>query len=141
MSPRRILILSIALTALSSAPAWADAPVRHHWSGDIRHFGSHDYPTWRTGNWHHGRHDGRLGWWWVVGGLWYVYPGPIYPYPDPYVPPVVVVSPPAAQVPDASASPPAPQYWYYCDASKAYYPYVTSCPGGWKPVPATRPGQ
>ena len=26
--------------------------------------------------------------------------------------------------------------WYYCDASKAYYPYVKECPGGWREVPA-----
>jgi hypothetical protein len=24
--------------------------------------------------------------------------------------------------------------WYYCDASKAYYPYVKQCPGEWRQV-------
>jgi hypothetical protein len=24
--------------------------------------------------------------------------------------------------------------WYYCDASRAYYPYVKQCPGGWREV-------
>jgi len=29
-----------------------------------------------------------------------------------------------------------PQFWYYCDAAKAYFPYVSSCSGGWREVPA-----
>ena len=37
---------------------------------------------------------------------------------------------------DAPAVPSEPQqtYWYYCKEAQAYYPYVTSCPGGWVPV-------
>ena len=76
----------------------------------------------------HGRHDGRVGWWWVVGGVWYFYPAPVYPFPDPYVPPApppVVITPP-------------PQF-YLCESPRGYYPYVPSCPGGWRVVPATPP--
>ena len=79
--------------------------------------------------------DGRLGWWWVVGGVWYFYPQPAYPYPDPYVPPVVVVD--QAPQSDTPSVPPPAQNWYYCEASKSYYPYVANCPAGWKTVPAT----
>ena len=32
---------------------------------------------------------------------------------------------------------PAPTYWYYCTSYGAYYPYVTSCPESWVPVPAS----
>jgi hypothetical protein len=33
-------------------------------------------------------------------------------------------------------------YWYYCQESKTYYPYVKQCPGGWlKVVPAPAPPQ
>lgn len=33
------------------------------------------------------------------------------------------------------AQPVAPSgYWYYCDASGRYYPYVASCASGWRPV-------
>ncbi|PXW22564.1 hypothetical protein [Paraburkholderia caballeronis] len=42
--------------------------------------------------------------------------------------------------------PPAPQAdpsqaatgdtWYFCDASKTYYPYVKECASGWRAVPA-----
>jgi hypothetical protein len=99
---------------------------------DIRHFERHDYGVWRSGHWRHRRHEGRLGWWWVVGGIWYFYPEPIYPFPDPYIPPPVVV----AQPPQPSGPPPA-QNWYFCASSNSYYPYVSSCPEGWKAVPAT----
>lgn len=101
---------------------------------DIRYFDRHDYDVWRTGGWRHGRHDGRLGWWWVVAGVWYFYPEPIYPYPDPYTPPVIVTQP----APQPVAPPPA-QFWYFCTSANGYYPYVPSCPEGWKSVPATPP--
>jgi hypothetical protein len=122
------------------------------WHGDIRHFESRDMHQWRAGSWRHGSHGGRLGWWWVAGGLWYFYPQPIYPYPDPYrpstviieqaAPPPIVVQAPVPSVPEAPAVQvrPAAQLWYYCDAAKAYYPYVATCPTGWKSVPATPPG-
>jgi hypothetical protein len=29
---------------------------------------------------------------------------------------------------------PAEGYWYWCDAYQQYYPYVTDCPSGWRPV-------
>jgi len=92
------------------------------WHGDIRHFRDRDFQRWRGGHWMHGRHDGYLGWWWVVGGLWYFYADPVYPYPDPYVPP-------------SSGT----QYWYYCEPAGAYYPYVATCPSGWRKVPAAPP--
>ena len=102
--------------------------------GDIHRFGRHDYDVWRSGGWRHGRHGGRLGWWWVVAGTWYFYPEPVYPYPDPYIPPVIVTQPPAQ-----SFAPPPAQFWYFCAASNAYYPYVSSCPKGWETVPASPP--
>jgi hypothetical protein len=109
-----------------------------HWQGDMREFHNRDLPRWRAGHWRNSVHDGRLGWWWVVGGLWYFYPRPVYPYPDAYTPPVVVVP----QAPPAESVAPAPplQNWYYCASAKSYYPYVSSCPEGWKMVPATPPG-
>jgi hypothetical protein len=80
----------------------------------------------------HGRHLGRLGWWWVVGGAWYFYPAPVYPYPDPYIPPVVTPAPP-------SPGEPAAYTWYYCRSAQAYYPYVGSCPEPWVPVAPQAP--
>jgi hypothetical protein len=76
-------------------------------------------------------------------GPWYYPPGPYY-YPT-YYPPVVV-SPPAPQVyiePPLTTTPAVPaepnaamtgNYWYYCAATKTYYPYVKECPSGWQRV-------
>ncbi|PWC34992.1 hypothetical protein TSO221_30725 [Azospirillum sp. TSO22-1] len=85
-------------------------------------FREHDFDRWRDGRWYHGPHDGRRGWWWIVGGVWYYYPQPVYPYPDPYLPPM---APP----------PPGPSY-YYCPNPPGYYPYVPECPAGWRVMPA-----
>jgi hypothetical protein len=147
------LVAAVCLPVSHSAPAAERQRAWH--GGDIRHFETRDMGHWRDGRWRNGWHDGRLGWWWVVGGFWYFYPEPIYPYPDPYTPPVVMQQAPptvviqqapngATQAPapaPAPASAPAPtaqapQVWHYCEASKSYYPYVASCPGGWKQVPA-----
>ncbi len=72
-------------------------------------------------------------------GPWY-YPPPYY-----YYPPAVVVAPPASPpvyVERSDAPAPAQSYWYYCEASRGYYPYVKECPGGWKAVPpAPAPAQ
>lgn len=101
---------------------------RHHgWRGDIRRFNEHDFGRWRSGHWHQGRHAGRSGWWWIVGGVRYYYPAPVYPYPNPYRPPLLV-PPPAATL-----------YWYHCSYPAGYYPYILQCPGGWRRVPANVP--
>jgi hypothetical protein len=90
---------------------------------DIHRFGERDFARWQHGRWYGGRHDGRAGWWWIVGDTWYFYPRPIYPYPDPYVPPAI-------------AGAPAANAWYYCPPSQAYYPYAATCPVPWQVVPA-----
>lgn len=64
--------------------------------------------------------------WW---GPWY-YPPPYY-YPAPAV---VVPAQPTTYIEKGSA-PAAESWWYYCDASKGYYPYVKECPSGWQRVP------
>jgi hypothetical protein len=60
-----------------------------------------------------------------------------YPYP-----PVVIAPSPRVYVqplPPVAAVPPPSSYWYYCDESQAYYPYIQQCPGGWTPVIPTPP--
>ena len=126
-----IVTAALSTVAVAQKPPHARAP---KWHGDISRFHERDWHVWRSGHWNHGRHDGRLGWWWVVGSSWYFYPSPVYPNPNPWEPPpAIAVSPPEGTPPTA----PPTQYWYYCDAARAYYPYVATCPGGWKPVPAT----
>ncbi len=76
---------------------------------------------------------------------YYAYPA--YPYPAPvYAYPPVVTAPPVyveqgAPYPGAQAQSPAPADWFYCAAAKAYYPYVSECPGGWQRVPAQPPSR
>jgi hypothetical protein len=121
---------------------------------DFRHFSPFELELWRRGGWVHDWYGGRYGWWWVADGYWYWYPEPVYPYPTyvpPAPPPVVVVAPgappppppppPAVVVQPPPPPPPpagqaAPQFWYYCDETRAYYPYVSSCNAPWRQVPA-----
>lgn len=90
-----------------------------------------------------------------VGGPWYYppVPGPYYWGPAP----VVVAPPPAPDYIEQGQPEPAPadpsymqgpagaapygqadagDTWYFCDASKTYYPYVKECASGWRAVPA-----
>jgi len=150
LARRSASLLAVGLVLATAQPAalaqgerhaGARAPRQGHavapqWHGDIARFHEHDWGVWRGGHWTHGRHDGQLGWWWVVGGAWYFYPWPVYPYPNPWEPPPAVVAVP----PPTVAPPPPTPYWYYCEASGAYYPYVSTCAGGWKQVPATPAG-
>jgi hypothetical protein len=72
----------------------------------------------------------------------YAYPAPAYTYPAPaysYPAPAVAPSAPYAQQGYPQAAPAPQQDWYYCPNSKAYYPYVRECPGGWQGVPAQPP--
>ena len=93
--------------------------------------GGHGYRGHRShgfrGHRFHHRHRGpriRIGI--GVGTFWGPY-WPRYAYPPVVAPPPVVVQPLS------------PQYWYYCDEAKSYYPYVAQCPGGWRAVTPTPP--
>ncbi len=66
---------------------------------------------------------------------------PVAPVPYYYPPVVAIPAPPVSyveQAPQATSSSDGSGTsntpWYYCDASKAYYPYVKDCPAGWRPV-------
>jgi hypothetical protein len=73
----------------------------------------------------------------VVPAPWYYAPPPVVYAPPPvvYTPPPVVVGPPPQP---AYLSQPTPN-WYYCDNPKGYYPYVATCSGAWRQVPAQPP--
>jgi hypothetical protein len=103
----------------------------------------YDPGRWHGGYWNHGWHDGQFAWWWVVDGFWFDYPGPIYPYPAYAYQEPVYVTPPDYQTQPGYQPPPPPSaaasYWYYCDNPRGYYPYVSTCPSGWREVPSTPP--
>lgn len=81
---------------------------------------------WRAGRWWQGRRHGRLGWWWLAGGIWYWYPTAVYPYPSEVSAEAVYDYAPEGRSDDS---------WYYCNSPAGYYPYVKSCNGDWKAVP------
>jgi len=72
----------------------------------------------------------------------YAYPAPAYAYP-PYAYPGPAIVPSGAYIEQgyaqAAPAPAQPQDWYFCADSKAYYPYVRECPGGWQRVPSQPP--
>jgi hypothetical protein len=80
---------------------------------------------------HFGFHFGSPFW-----SPWWHYPPPYYYYPPP-----ATVYVPAQPTTYVEQNPPAVQeqsgWWYYCDASRGYYPYVKECPAGWQRVPPT----
>jgi hypothetical protein len=71
-------------------------------------------------------------------GPYWGWPGPYY-YPPAYYPPAVVVAQPAAPTQYVERTEPQAGYWYYCETSRGYYPYVKDCPSGWKAVPPAPP--
>lgn len=80
----------------------------------MRNFGGHPYRghlAWGAGHWRHESHNGRLGWWWDVGGVWYYYPeqlaGPPTYISEDYVDDAPVAYAPAPP-PVAYAPPPPP---------------------------------
>jgi hypothetical protein len=72
--------------------------------------------------------------WWGPWGPW-GWPGPFW-----YPPTTIVVPAQPMTYIERGSAPAAPEsWWYYCDASKGYYPYVKECPSGWQRVPPTPP--
>ena len=97
----------------------------------------------------HGGHGYGYGFGISLGFPLYVpgYYPPYYPYPAYAYPPAVVesYSPPVYVEEGVAQVAPAPSQaqgnWYYCAASKTYYPYVRECPAGWQRVPAQPPSR
>jgi hypothetical protein len=98
--------------------------------GEIRHrdFGGHAYRgrlAWEAGRWRHEAHNGRMGWWWDVGGVWYFYPqameGPPTYVSEDFVDDVTYAdAPPPGGPPPGGAYPPPPPGAY--PPSAAYAP-------------------
>ena len=108
--------LSLALVGLVAADA-AFAGGRHHHHGSRVRFAFHFGAPIGIAAWGYPHH-------------YYYSPAPVY-----YSAPVVVQQPPIyIEQQSAPAPAPAQSYWYYCSASRAYYPYVRDCPGGWQRV-------
>lgn len=138
-----LALLALAFGALSTSTSvlgQRDQRARPspQWRGDSARIHPHGRDAWRGGQWAHGRSYSHPGWGWSIGGLWYLAPGPVYPYaypPAAYAYPYGY--PNMYPVPQTVVVPQPPvQSWYWCEASRTYYPYVSTCPGGWQAVPA-----
>lgn len=114
MKPRILVLTALLAGALASGAAFA------HGRGGRVHFGV------------------------VVGAplFWgyphYYYPPPPYYYTPSYYPaPAYYPAFPPVYVERENAAPDAPaqSWWYYCEQTRGYYPYVKSCLGGWQRVP------
>jgi hypothetical protein len=129
---RTVIGRGLMTTALASVLLLAALPVPQAlaWGRG----GGHYYGGWSVG----------IGWWGPAAWGWPYGPYDAFPYPGaypyPYTPsPVVVeqvVTPAAMPVP---APAPTPAVWYFCDKAQGYYPYVPTCAGGWRQVPAGSP--
>jgi hypothetical protein len=90
-------------------------------------------------------HAARVG---VYIGPGYYWGPPVYYYPPPPTVVAVPVAPAQQEYIEQGQTEPEPAdaspqqaagTWYYCDASKTYYPYVKQCAGNWRAVPAQPP--
>ncbi|MGZ3699184.1 MAG: hypothetical protein ACXWPM_10610 [Bdellovibrionota bacterium] len=134
----------IATGTLGASAAHAD----EHWGR--RRPGPRIEPRmeWGHGRWIHDRHNGRLGWWWIVGNSWFFYDRPhsfVQVVPPPVVveqaPPVVIQQQPLPPAVAPPIAPPASPVLYYCKATGTHYPETMSCPGGWTIHTAETPPQ
>jgi hypothetical protein len=125
------------------------------WAQRGSHSGGHFSGGHVSGGHHFGGHA-NFGVFLGAGLLWPWYYGPYYApyyYPYSYYPPMVEVpSGPQVYIEEESvALAPPPQqrapaqaptsWWYFCQKTQSYYPYVKECPGGWQKVAPQPPTQ
>jgi hypothetical protein len=129
-----ILIMLAVLLWLSTVPAHADRG-RHGFRG--HGFRGHEFRghEFRGHGFRHHRFRGphRFG-----GPRVFIRPRIVVPF-GPYWRPSWRPYAYAYPSPPVTAQPSPPSYWYYCEESQAYYPYVPQCPGGWRQVLPTPP--
>lgn len=95
---------------------------------------------WKVGRWQKGWHHGRYGWWWRTRHRWYFYLTPIRPYPPYYGSgPIPLPGAPLAGTPFLMEPLPPTQLRWYCLSPPGFYPFVTSCMGGWMAVQGPPP--
>ena len=115
-----IALVGVAIVLAAASPSYAVAG--HGGHGFSGHSAGGHIEGHHGSEGHHGfdgRHDfHRRGHGGVfIGAPFYFAP---YDYPPAY-----------------TYSPPSSTYWYYCPSYGAYYPYVSSCPEAWVPIPAS----
>jgi len=152
-----VVMLALSLMASGVASADRSSGGGGHQGGYYRG-GGYQGGYYRGGGYQGGYYRGNVGV--VIGGpFWgspwynqsyyyppyqpYYYP-PYQPYNYPYYAPTVEVpAEPPVYIERYQSKPSSTPsgVWYYCSDSKAYYPYVKECPGGWQIVPAEPPSE
>ena len=139
------MALALAMAFVLLATSVAEANGRHRGGGYYRgghHHGGHYRGSYYRGGWGWGG-----GWGYGWGGDWggfAVYPrviiggsygwGNPYPYYSyPYYPRPIVIERSEPQI-YVQQPQPEPQYWYYCENPKGYYPSVKKCRNEWLKV-------
>jgi hypothetical protein len=127
-------VLTMLIGWTASGAAWADHGFHsggHHFAGRAN-FGVFIGPG--------------FGWPWYYGPYnspyyspYYYYPPAVSSGPQVYVEEEDVVAAPAPQL-SAPAQQPG-SWWYFCQKTQSYYPYVKVCPGGWQKVAPQPPTQ
>lgn len=139
------LAVALGMAFVLLAGPIAEANGRHHRGGYYR--GGHHHGGYYRGGYYRGGYGwgwgGGYGWGWggfgvyprvVIGGpYWWgsAYPYAYYPYPYYSRPIIVERSEPQVYVQQPQ---PEPQYWYYCENPKGYYPSVKKCRSEWLQV-------
>lgn len=115
------------------------------YGGHVGHGHSHFKGHHHHGHHHHGHHHSTtfvgVGFGFAYPWSWYGYYPPPYYYPGYYYPqPVAYPAEPVTYVEQSAPAQTEPAgWWYYCETSRTYYPYVKECPNGWQRVPALPP--
>jgi hypothetical protein len=124
----------VLIGTITSTSVWAR-------DGGGWHGGGHYGGGWGYG---HGGHYGHFSFGFYFNAPFYPYSYyPYFPYQYPYYYPLAVITVPATPPVYIQQSPPTTQqypagYWYYCNNSEGYFPYIKECPDGWqqvKPIP------
>jgi len=127
-------VLAMLIGWSASGVAWADRGF---------HSGGHRF----SGHANFGVYIGPgFGWPWYYGPYYspYYYPYSYYPPVVPSGPQVYVEEQNVAVAPVPQQGAPAQQpasWWYFCQKTQSYYPYVKECPGGWQKVAPQPPTQ
>lgn len=111
------------------------------YGGHVGHGYSHFQSHHHHGGHHHSTTFVGVGFGFAYPWSWYGYYPPPYYYPGYYYPqPVAYPAEPVTYVEQSAPAQTEPAgWWYYCETSRTYYPYVKECPNGWQRVPALPP--
>ena len=124
-SNKTVALLVAAVLAISLAGNFALAGSGSH---------AHSYSHGSEHSYYHGYGYHRGG-----GARFAFIAAPLFPawyyYPEPYYFPPAYLSQAPLPLYYVEKSDPEPKYyWFFCQATGTYYPYVGSCATGWQPV-------